>query len=48
MVILENLILDDVPEGEYELVALPLRIVGGEASPVRAILIGDGRLPVGA
>jgi arylformamidase len=42
VVILENLVLDEVPEGEYDLVALPLRIVGGEASPVRAVLIGDG------
>jgi len=36
--ILENLDLSAVPPGEYELIALPLRIVGGDASPVRAIL----------
>jgi arylformamidase len=36
--ILEGLALDDVPDGEYELIALPLRIGGAEASPVRAVL----------
>ena len=38
MAILEGLVLDDVPEGLYELVALPLRLAGFDASPVRAIL----------
>lgn len=36
--VLENLVLDDVPEGDYELIALPLRWVGACASPVRAVL----------
>ena len=36
--ILEGLVLDHVPDGEYELIALPLRLVGFEASPVRAVL----------
>jgi len=36
--ILENLDLTGVPEGDYELIALPLRIVGCDSSPVRAIL----------
>lgn len=36
--LLYNLRLDPVPEGLYELIALPLRLVGCEASPVRAIL----------
>jgi arylformamidase len=36
--VLENLVLDDVPEGDYELIALPLKWLGAEASPVRAIL----------
>jgi len=36
--ILEGLVLDGVSEGEYELIALPLRLVGFEASPVRAVL----------
>lgn len=36
--VLENLLLDAVPEGEYELIALPLKLVDCEASPVRAVL----------
>jgi len=36
--VLENLVLDDVPEGDYELIALPLKWVDADASPVRAIL----------
>lgn len=38
MAILEGLVLKDVPEGRYELIALPLPLVGFDASPVRAIL----------
>jgi arylformamidase len=38
MSILEGLVLKDVPEGVYELIALPLPLVGFDASPVRAIL----------
>ena len=40
MAILEGLALDGVPEGIYELIALPLRLVGFDASPVRAVLRG--------
>ncbi|MCZ6698071.1 MAG: cyclase family protein [Planctomycetota bacterium] len=40
MAILEGIVLDDVPEGTYELIALPLKLVGFDASPVRAILRG--------
>jgi len=40
-VILEGLDLSAVPDGEYQLVALPLRLVGMDGSPVRAILIAD-------
>jgi arylformamidase len=36
--VLENLVLDEVPEGDYELIALPLKLVTADASPVRAIL----------
>ena len=36
--VLENLVLDEVPEGDYELIALPLRLVAADASPVRAVL----------
>ena len=38
MAILEGIVLDDVPAGDYELIALPLKIVGCDASPVRAVL----------
>ena len=38
MAILEGLALKDVPEGTYELIALPLPLVGFDASPVRAVL----------
>ena len=36
--VLENLCLDDVPEGDYELIALPLKLMDADASPVRAVL----------
>ena len=36
--VLENLVLDDVPEGDYELIALPLKLSTADASPVRAVL----------
>jgi arylformamidase len=38
MAILEGIVLDDVPDGDYELIALPLKLQGMDASPVRAIL----------
>ncbi len=38
MAILEGLVLDHVEPGEYELVALPLRLEAADASPVRAVL----------
>jgi arylformamidase len=38
MAILEGLVLKDVPDGTYELIALPLKLVGFDASPVRAVL----------
>lgn len=36
--VLENLVLDAVPEGDYELIALPLKWMSADASPVRAVL----------
>lgn len=36
--ILEGIVLDDVVPGVYKLAALPLKIRGGEGSPVRAVL----------
>ena len=38
MRVLENLVLDDVPEGDYELISLPLKLTRACASPVRAVL----------
>ena len=42
--IVEGLWLDDVPDGRYELIALPLKIIGADGSPLRAVL----RSPVAA
>ena len=36
--IMENLLLDEAPAGDYELIALPLRLTGADGSPVRAVL----------
>jgi len=38
MAILEGLALAGIPAGEYELIALPLKLMGFDASPVRAVL----------
>lgn len=38
VIILEGLVLADVPQGVYELIALPLKLRGFDASPIRAIL----------
>lgn len=40
--ILENIDLTGVPDGDYELIALPLKIAGCDSSPVRAILRAPG------
>jgi arylformamidase len=37
--ILENLVLSDVPAGVYTLIALPLKLVEADSSPVRAVLV---------
>lgn len=39
IMIVEGLRLKDVPEGEYTLIVLPLKILETEAAPARAILI---------
>ncbi len=36
--VLENLVLDDIAAGDYELIALPLKLMHADASPVRAVL----------
>ena len=38
MRVLENLVLDDIEAGDYELIALPLKLMDADASPVRAVL----------
>lgn len=38
-VILEELLLDAVPDGAYELIALPLKLVGMDGAPARAVLL---------
>ena len=43
MAILEGIILNQVNDGLYTLIALPLKIKDGDASPVRAILL-EGEL----
>ncbi len=41
LAILEGVVLDHVDEGVYTLIALPLRMHGADASPVRAVLVQD-------
>ena len=36
--IIEGLVLDEIPDGDYELIAPPLKLVGFDGSPVRAVL----------
>lgn len=39
--VLENLVLDDVPDGRYTLYTAPLKISGAEGAPCRAILVSQ-------
>jgi arylformamidase len=39
--IVEGLWLDGVPAGRYEFVGLPLKIVGADGSPLRAVLVEE-------
>lgn len=41
LAILEGLVLDGVAEGLYTLIALPLKLEGADAAPVRAVLVDD-------
>jgi arylformamidase len=41
IIILEGLRLAEIQEGEYKLAALPLKIIGTEAAPARAVLIEE-------
>lgn len=47
MAILEGLDLSLVSEGLYTLIAMPLRLEGADASPVRAVLLRDPELLAG-
>ncbi|MFM7321765.1 MAG: cyclase family protein [Armatimonadota bacterium] len=40
--ILESLDLSDATPGRHTLIALPLRLIGADASPVRALLVPEG------
>ena len=42
VVIVESLNLADVPPGEYQLICLPLKLIGAEGAPARAILLEAG------
>jgi arylformamidase len=46
--IVENLVLADVKPGDYELIALPLKLWGLDAAPVRAVLRRLGRNEIDA
>ncbi len=41
VIIVEGLALDGVPAGEYKLICLPLKIVGCDAAPARAVLVKE-------
>jgi len=41
LAILEGLVLDSVPAGQYTLIAPPIRMEGADASPVRALLLSS-------
>jgi len=41
VVIVEGLSLREVPPGRYRLICLPIKLVGSDGAPARAVLIGD-------
>jgi len=41
LAVLEGLVLSEVPAGSYHLIAVPLKIEGADASPVRALLFSN-------
>ena len=43
MAILDGIVLAHVAPGRYTLIALPLKIEGADASPVRAVLLPSPR-----
>ena len=44
MAIVENVLLDAVPDGVYTLCAFPLKISGCDGAPVRAVLIEENKV----
>lgn len=40
ILILEGIDLEAVPTGRYQLICLPINVMGAEAAPVRAVLVG--------
>lgn len=47
VLILEGLNLSATPDGEYDLVCLPLPLVDADGAPARAVLLPAGTLPAG-
>lgn len=43
IVLLEGLVLSTVPEGQYTLIALPLKLGGLEGAPCRAVLVEESQ-----
>jgi arylformamidase len=41
IVLLEGVVLTDVPEGKYFLSAAPMKLAGADGAPCRAFLIGE-------
>ena len=41
---MEGLRLKDIEEREYLLVAAPIKVIGAEAAPVRAVLIDNSQI----
>jgi arylformamidase len=39
--IIENVILDNVPDGDYKLIAFPIKIKDCDGAPVRAVLVKE-------
>ena len=39
---IENLLLENVTQGYYDFIGLPLNIVGADGSPIRAVIAKKG------
>jgi arylformamidase len=47
IVIIELLDLSGVEEGDYNMIALPLRLKGADGAPCRVLLFEEGKVPSG-